>query len=718
MRLDKITQIFLMFTAASALFGANISVESRANPFGEKASRRERIKREVLSKSSDEATGNDLSEGADLCKKYNAIYSIDTATDLNLIVKRIEAMIQQEEHRAKAARGSMNAQDYTFGMNGDNRLVSKENERRNGAAALEKAEQALKELKEALSVVEFYRGVRKGFTLNQKPIKVVNNKGQCAKLYPVSAEAGAVIFYDSNLRRYSIELEQMSGASEIDCFNAFIDQGERSDSIRSAMAIAGAGESSCRQDRFGEIAYKLIVTTGESGKMLDIINSIPSPWRASSAKLAAESIAKKNPEFIDRAIALIRFSEKSAQANLYSIISKSFPAGKQEVIQPSIQLNLDVLEPFMSANEHITLADYHFQSGDIDLAELNYKKAQFKGATNADELFSGKLKQVIDASFTVGASGVLYGIIPCSIEQDSKLEDSIPGGCRQLTVQFASKIPARIAERVEIEVESGMIAGGKSIGTEKNLQIPWEKRKLKELKKSIDDSLKISILYGGRRIVNKVIPYKIEPCTTLPLRMGSVDTGFLSAAYVNEDSSTVLDVIQRAKESHLTSSLGGDDSMAGFVKDMVSICHVIRLMKITYVSEGGSAGGTSTTKVQYVKPMPEIVKTKSANCIDGTILLASILKKLGHNVSLIRIPGHVFIAVCGNDHISGIEVTSLALNNRINEDAQISLDKTKAALLQAYEEGESQLKQSIENNTATIYNVGAVRKDGLRSIGW
>src|SRR5262249_3321849 len=48
---------------------------------------------------------------------------------------------------------------------------------------------------------------------------------------------------------------------------------------------------------------------------------------------------------------------------------------------------------------------------------------------------------------------------------------------------------------------------------------------------------------------------------------------------------------------------------------------------------------------QYVRPLSESIRTSQANCIDGSVLFASVLRKIGLDVMLVLMPNHCLVLV-------------------------------------------------------------------------
>ena len=81
---------------------------------------------------------------------------------------------------------------------------------------------------------------------------------------------------------------------------------------------------------------------------------------------------------------------------------------------------------------------------------------------------------------------------------------------------------------------------------------------------------------------------------------------------------------------------------------------------------------TTTTPSKYascqtVRFLDESIQNTQANCVDGSVLMASILRKIGIDVYLVMVPGHCFLAYMdgeGDDAgLIGLETTMLGQDN-------------------------------------------------------
>jgi hypothetical protein len=93
-----------------------------------------------------------------------------------------------------------------------------------------------------------------------------------------------------------------------------------------------------------------------------------------------------------------------------------------------------------------------------------------------------------------------------------------------------------------------------------------------------------------------------------------------------------------------------------------SIWAALQARGIHYSSVTTTPGGTQTVYHQHVRFIEESLQNEQANCVDGSVLFCSILRKLGMRTFLVTVPGHMYMGVYlsgrGDDRIA-IETTMI-----------------------------------------------------------
>lgn len=125
----------------------------------------------------------------------------------------------------------------------------------------------------------------------------------------------------------------------------------------------------------------------------------------------------------------------------------------------------------------------------------------------------------------------------------------------------------------------------------------------------------------------------------------SEDISWMFAAYVNENHPLVEKILKDALEKD-TDSFSGYQGNAEEVKDEIeAIWNTVQSMGIKYSDVSVPSAESDYVNSQHVRLLGDSLSGKQANCVDGTVLLASILKKIGLNTYLMSTKHHMYLGV-------------------------------------------------------------------------
>lgn len=152
------------------------------------------------------------------------------------------------------------------------------------------------------------------------------------------------------------------------------------------------------------------------------------------------------------------------------------------------------------------------------------------------------------------------------------------------------------------------------------------------------------------------------------------DMSWCFAAYVNENHPWIdgllkeaLTTARDAEGKPLIDSFTGYQSGDGetVLKQVFAIWQVLQRRGIKY-SDISTTVPSKTVISQTVRSLDQTVEATQANCVDGSVLMASILTKIGLNAHLVMVPGHCFLAFDGDEEgetLIGLETTLLGADN-------------------------------------------------------
>jgi hypothetical protein len=156
------------------------------------------------------------------------------------------------------------------------------------------------------------------------------------------------------------------------------------------------------------------------------------------------------------------------------------------------------------------------------------------------------------------------------------------------------------------------------------------------------------------------------------------DYSWMFAAYVNENHPWIDGILKEALQSGLVSSFTGYQSgdPSEVISQVFAIWNVLQRRGIKY-SDISTTTPSKFVISQQVRFLDDSINATQANCVDGSVLMASVLRKIGLDAYLVMVPGHCFLAfrlgkeelenpedLFGEDSdLVGLETTMLGQNN-------------------------------------------------------
>lgn len=217
-----------------------------------------------------------------------------------------------------------------------------------------------------------------------------------------------------------------------------------------------------------------------------------------------------------------------------------------------------------------------------------------------------------------------------------------------------------------------------------------------------------------------------------------LDFNWLFAAYVNEDHPAVDQILKEALDSGVVESFSGyqDEDPDAVLKQVYAIWHVLQSRGIRYSSITRTANEHDNVMSQHVRFIDESLAMSQANCVDGSVLMASVLRKIDIAPVLVLVPGHMFIGFAldeEGEEMAYLETTmvgdvqpqrskkSVRVQKRseaFGVDVEASLESFEAALA----EGQSQVDEAgdafedEDNLDYQFIDIQAAREYGVMPI--
>jgi hypothetical protein len=123
------------------------------------------------------------------------------------------------------------------------------------------------------------------------------------------------------------------------------------------------------------------------------------------------------------------------------------------------------------------------------------------------------------------------------------------------------------------------------------------------------------------------------------------DISWLFAGYVNENHPWIDGLLKEALTTGIVDSFDGYQSgdPDKVIAQVFAIWNTLQRRGMKY-SDITASPPSKTVASQVVRFLDDSVENRQANCVDGSVLLASVLTKISINCGLVLVPGHCYLA--------------------------------------------------------------------------
>ena len=182
--------------------------------------------------------------------------------------------------------------------------------------------------------------------------------------------------------------------------------------------------------------------------------------------------------------------------------------------------------------------------------------------------------------------------------------------------------------------------------------LKYDYEKLLAVKQTVPEMLSFKVTIDNKTDPERTVHLQVRPINECVYyfidSMGNLyDVSYLFAAYVNENHPIVSQILKEAIASKIVDSFSGyygdkDDVM----KEVEAIWETLKKRHMHYITAAANADADNPyIGAQYIRLLGESINYGQANCVDGSVLMASIFRKVGLNTSLIVLPDHMFVSV-------------------------------------------------------------------------
>lgn len=177
-----------------------------------------------------------------------------------------------------------------------------------------------------------------------------------------------------------------------------------------------------------------------------------------------------------------------------------------------------------------------------------------------------------------------------------------------------------------------------------------------KLRETCEANLDMHVLVGNQTVLKRSVRTSLLAFDTMifeilnPLTREVFNLHDFIVVWVTPHDQEVENVLPIAKEYHPKRTLQGypsglsDEQITQSINlECEAIFMALKEIGISYIDSSISFGWLKPYAFQRVKLPATTIKTKAANCIDGTILFASLLEHIGIQPIIVLVPGHALV---------------------------------------------------------------------------
>lgn len=254
-------------------------------------------------------------------------------------------------------------------------------------------------------------------------------------------------------------------------------------------------------------------------------------------------------------------------------------------------------------------------------------------------------------------------------------------------------------------------------------RLDWDVAGLRRLDRARTQALRVVLEAAGRRETRDIV-VQLHPLHDAPyyVREGGdrVDLGWAFAAYVDPQDRVVDEVLAlaRALEPGFDAAGAADDPDAG-LRRIRAVWRALEQRGLRYDGGDPALSRGPTVWSQRVRLPDEVWRDRRANCIDSSVLIASVLERIGQPALIVLVPGHAFVGYrTGADGSAAeyLETTLLGARTQAGETAATNFAAARAAGRQRWRKAAARLDGRHGPDYALI-DIGAARAYGIIPIG-
>ncbi|MEI8195408.1 MAG: hypothetical protein WCI73_05815 [Phycisphaerae bacterium] len=250
---------------------------------------------------------------------------------------------------------------------------------------------------------------------------------------------------------------------------------------------------------------------------------------------------------------------------------------------------------------------------------------------------------------------------------------------------------------------------------------------------SKQENIDVLVSINGQPATKKTLTVTVRSINDCPFALEKHDLRWMFTAYVNEEHPVLDNILKEAIDTnvvdHFVGYQPGHKDKAGVqqqTKDQVrAIWTALTLRGMKYSNIVATPHAPGVIHSQHVRFVDESLTSDQANCVDGSVLFASVLQKIGIESELVHVPGHMFIRFdldAQHKDKACLETTIIGFGSKPGMSRQQTLISASKSFDQAINVGADEWKKEVVDDKgefkpgAFVLSISEARKRGITPI--
>lgn len=206
-------------------------------------------------------------------------------------------------------------------------------------------------------------------------------------------------------------------------------------------------------------------------------------------------------------------------------------------------------------------------------------------------------------------------------------------------------------------------------------KIKYKFADLTRIRQPLSVNVTFSLYIDERKVGEETQTVRVRSINDAPFARVSKDGkyqdySYMFAAYVNENHPWIDQLLRQVLDIPVPivrEFVGYQKGPQEVINQVFAIWYYFQRSGFTYSSITTPTGFTEGVYSQYVRTLEDSLKTRQSNCIDGTVLFASILRRIGIDPFIVLVPGHAYLGFyLDPQHRSVAYLETTVMNTRAN----------------------------------------------------